>query len=266
MKTVYFNLILAFSFLLLHSCNKEEIQVDTPDASSSYNKEFLESYDPFESSDTKRGSQNEYEYVGQYHNKFLTTMLKEGKTKDDLATIQMNVNEIAKADNDFQKYMRNESALYQDVDYLEKGLNDRDNHYQKVLNDLNFEPEAESILIDLFAEMTKERSDNNEITYEDFEKTISGYESRAQNLKGNDRARVLSTLAIAENSTYFWYNYLNTTKENVSGKKRKWWKWLIVGAADAVGGAIGSSAGPATLVSCAVAASTYASSEVDNLD
>lgn len=83
----------------------------------------------------------------------------------------------------------------------------------------------------------------------------------------NDKRTLLSAISTARYSSCFWYNYYEVASNSNSNvtSKRTWWQWLIVGAADALGAAVGSIPATATagvagaaIVGAAAVASTAA--------
>jgi len=144
------------------------------------------------------------------------------------------------------------------------------NSYYNVVNTYSDNQSVRSKLNDLF-DIIYNSFDEDGLDYNIMKGRILSFEESilndshdlisASGITATDMDVVLKTTSIARYSFYFWY--LNTNEigtpsydyEVHGKKKRKWWKWLVVGAADVAGGAtggvwgaLGTSAGASTLV------------------
>jgi hypothetical protein len=72
---------------------------------------------------------------------------------------------------------------------------------------------------------------------------------RDPSLTLEEKQQILSNTSVARYSLYHWYNKYNSKLdggETISGKKRKWWQWLVIGIADVAGAVVGATAGSPT--------------------
>lgn len=81
----------------------------------------------------------------------------------------------------------------------------------------------------------------NEISHSAMHDYILSLEDTILNdtsLYGDDREYVLGITSISRHSFYYWNEY---QKNNASkGNPYRWWQWVVVGAADAMGAAVGA--------------------------
>jgi hypothetical protein len=67
--------------------------------------------------------------------------------------------------------------------------------------------------------------------------------------KARNGANILGTLSVARHSLRYWSDYKADRSGGTSAKRMRWWKWLLVAAADAAGFALTDSIGTAASAS-----------------
>ncbi|WP_074406378.1 MULTISPECIES: hypothetical protein [Aquimarina] len=203
-------------------------------------------------------SKNPYNYVGEIHNEILNEFVLNYSGKrlsvDEIVSI---VEGLANENPRFLS-IKDEEAPVDPSDIL-RGIDDFGNNFHNIINDLRLSSRAKNdlkVLIDyLFDNAYSEREPNFDTVQGD----LIRFENNALQNKDytrEERKTILSAISTARYSTCYWYNYYSSIRvaDNSLAKKRKWWQWLIVAAAD-VGGTMAGTI--ATGVTASSTAYTY---------
>ena len=192
--------------------------------------------------------------------------------------LQKVVDNQHKLNNDFNSYVTYASEVYI-ADYgnpnqetlgterVRTILADSLNFYKNRVLETTYSESVKTRLFDLiniFETVVK----GDEIGYSEFKAEIVNLENDIINdrISLEEKEILLKTTSVARYSCYFWINELQLSN-NRSERRRKWWKWAIVGLADVAGGFVGGSLmGPAGAVVGAVETSSGALDIIEPCD
>lgn len=216
---------------------------------------------------------NPYNFVGKVHNEILSTYLNEYSDNiTDISIIIKRVDELGNKNSNFLD-VKDTNYMIPSSDLIKNGALDFDNQFSNVISDLNISNNAKSKLSELINYFFSKTEQAKSPSFEDVDNYFISFEKEVlvnTNFDDNDRRVLLSSVSTARFSSCFWYNYFEVEHYDYalfddSKPKRPWWAWLIVGASDVVGAAVGSipataTAGVAgaTIITTAVSASTTA--------
>lgn len=232
LTTIILASIFAISFV---SCDKEDSNIQNNENNDNLNKELL-SANPI----------NQYDMAGKLHNQYLKEIMGMNiknyseTSYFDIAIEEFNIS--ATVSREIREAITNENYRNDFVYTIEKNVTSR---------------RVQNILINLF-NTTRTKNDNGLYTgYTDFVNDINNFENQiiADNtLEDSSKELLLSVTSVYRHSAAYWSNYLQNQGIEAN-PKLSWWKWLVFGAADAVGGLLG---GGAFSVGSAVSASNLA--------
>jgi hypothetical protein len=203
---------------------------------------------------------NRYNYVGQDHNEILAEFIKQKKseklsrTSSEALGVSVSYNYLVK-----RGYVRGtslgrtagEDLSYNDYrNFVNQSLTFLDSAFLEDLNNTDTLTARVDQVFDYFVASGRISNNNRSISKQHLSQLINCpnldamlalnnlyiAEIANSNLSNEDKQVQLSYLAIFSHSLYFWYGQ----EDRVSVSGRKWWKWLIIGACDAVGGLISS--------------------------
>lgn len=250
MKKVLFNYLTFVILCLLvwfFSCN------DNADVSNGniYEVKNETNFNKFTDECNPANSQNSYDYVGKIHNEIVSEYVNKYSSDENISIgkICSVVDSLAASNQDF---LQIKTSAYQPVDSLviQNGVLDFENNFSHIIDSLNISQSAKDELSDLEDYLFARSLDLNEPSLSDINTHIITMETSILNDNTYTQAELkilLSATSTARFSCCFWNNYYMyraTSKQSISMAKRKWWQWLIVGAAD-VGGAIAGAGGTA---------------------
>ena len=138
---------------------------------------------------------------------------------------------------------------------IDKILSDRDNNFQNIVRQTKCSDYAKTKLTDLFSLIITEK-DNEALDYNLLHTKIVDYEKKILDdkvLTDHDKKLLLMSTSIGRYSLHYWYTNAQLQNARI---ERKWWEWLLVGAADVAGGVAGAEFGVAGAVAGAVGASS----------
>jgi len=190
-------------------------------------------------------SGNYLDSVGVIHNEILTKVIQ---SKRLLSTQDDYINYSRKTfETDYNFPAHTFSTLSNsDVKHI---LDDKDNSYYHTIQNTGLSVEAKQYLTDLVSllEMLSEE-DENQLEYSFVKNKITYFEDYVLsdgNLNANEKNIILAVTSVARYSSFFWYNeyllYFNLINSGLVPVTppyevtKKWWKWLVVGVADATG-------------------------------
>ena len=155
-------------------------------------------------------------------------------------------------------------------------MEDLDNNFENFIVSLNLDSHTKSEL-DAFFRNIVSMSEYQDLTYNDVYNEIISFENKVINqtvlVPIQEREVVLAGTSTLRHSLAFWEEelqiestpYLCTSNSKYNGfriqqaARKKWWHWVIIGVADALGGIAGGSlGGGGAIVSGAVGASRLA--------
>jgi len=122
-------------------------------------------------------------------------------------------------------------------------LDDRDNYYSNVVNDLDLDNVVKEELSNIL-NIIKNFGEGNIDDYNYLKEEIISYENSIINnttINSENKQYILSFSSIARHSSYFWVMDAPPT-QTVLGKNR-WWKFIVVIGADVIGAAGGAALG-----------------------
>lgn len=225
--------------------------------------DLLVASSPQKAISSPNNSSNPYDQLGKLHNSEMNSLFDEVRKINTLRAFN-GEEKITAFDLACEKYdisntvkLNIESSLSM-PNYIDD--------YNSILASSAANQVIQHNLRDMFSEL-RIKSENNQInTYEDFGKIILSMEDKIikdDNLTIENKKDLLSVAATFRHSAHNWYNEQVEADTNIPiyiltpSRKLKWWKWLILGAADALGGLAG---GGGFNVGTAVTASTFAKS------
>jgi|GEM_PF-969236 len=211
---------------------------------------------------------NPWDIYGVIHNEILQYVVNnQGSLGNDTdATINFALTQFE------SRYDPMSFGGYTSVSEIQNILHSFPNSYHNVISTYSYSPNTKNKLRGLFdiiySSFEEDDLDYNSMKNKiiDFEvNLLNGNSGGAVSVNDVDKIIILKATSIARHSFYFWY--LNTNEidgpdfeyelEDGGGNRvnKKWWKWLVIGAADVAGGvtgnvagALGASAGASTLV------------------
>jgi len=248
MKPLYF--LFTLSFFLLFACNKNVNDIPTPEEMTLSNP---------------NNNNNPFDYYGVLHNKALRITLDELHKKPT----EINFDKcLSVAYESVQQVLFDEGYIAtrtsvnweEDEEFialLQFLIEDMENNYENFIAALNIDSHTKAQLQNLFSELIV-MAENDAITPDDIFDKVVVFETKVLNntisIPSNSKEPVLACTSTLRHSLSFWNDEL-VEIETRSG--RKWWKWVVVGLADAVGAISGAATGGA-IVQGAVACSAVA--------
>jgi hypothetical protein len=133
-------------------------------------------------------------------------------------------------------------------------INDVDHNFNNVINNSNFSTIGKQKLSDFVHIMLTANSNPNS-NYNDLKSQLILFETdlnRDSQISSAEKQNILQVVSVARHSSYFWYiNMLETQDYNknvaINGiPKKRWWKWIVIATADALGGVAGAVVGSTT--------------------
>jgi len=202
---------------------------------------------------------NPWEIYGIVHNEILQEVLNHQNflKNDTEATINFSLLKFT------DKYNPADFGGYTTTHKIMNILKSFPNSYYDVVESHNYSPNVKNKLNYLF-ELIYTSFEEEGLDYNIMKGKIVAFEETLLNgseslMSDVEKDIILKTTSIGRHSLYFWF--LNTNEKypiyDSPDKKseKKWWKWLVIGAADVAGavtgnvaGALGASAGASTLV------------------
>lgn len=151
-----------------------------------------------------------------------------------------------------------------------QGVDDFDNNFYGIIDSLRISTLAEQKLKLLMDYFFDKADSEEEPDYSEFDEYLAEFEEdilrNSNNYSPLENSILLSAIVTARYSTFYWYNYYKNNSANYTNYKaandnppqRRWWHWVIVGAADTVGAFAGAAVNPGVAVTAASSASTAA--------
>ncbi len=203
-------------------------------------------------------SKNPYNYVGKIHNEILNEfVLNYSGKRLSVDEIVSAVEAIANKNVNFLNIKDEESPV--DPSDILKGIDDFGNNFHNIINDLKLSEQAKKELKVIADYLFDSAYSEREPSFDSVQKDLLQFEKDAlENRDYNklERKTILSAISTAKYSTCYWYNYYGSVRvrDNSNARKRKWWQWVIVAAADVGGTMVGT---VATGVTASATAYTY---------
>jgi len=240
-------------------------ETTTEEMNNNFSSEIQTSFYEREGVLSPENPSNPWDIYGAIHNEILQEVVDNHSSFGNDTSIAVNFALLRFGEKYDPVLFGGETSLVE----IQAILQNFPNSYHNVVNTYSSNQSVRSKLNDLF-DIIYNSFDEDSLNYNIMKDRILSFEENilndtqglANTIDGStDMSIVLKTTSIARYSFYFWY--LNTNERSTPGydyevhgkKKRKWWKWLVVGAADVaggvtggVGGALGASAGASTLV------------------
>lgn len=179
---------------------------------------------------------NPYDNIGILHNEMLGKILQkqEIKTKSGISTIPFNIAT--------QELNLSEECIKEIEEVI--SFENYNDDFKDFINKQKLEENAKEILITLFKQIREKNENGLFNDFSDFKNDIEVIENNIilnESLTDYSKVQLLSLTATFRHSAQFWDLYLQEN-EIQTRAKMKWWKWLIFGAADAIGGFAGGGA------------------------
>ena len=253
MKKFYISisaLICSLSLITVISCSEQKGAA--PESEQLEQNYFSDLYDLVSDVNIEKAANpdNPYDYIGQLHFQGINYILSHSTpqyssysaaTEEFLATLEINGTKAASAP------VQNVLTKEQIDRIVEEAMSLRINTSEKL------SPAAQKEIIRL-AETIQDLFENpGDYSYERIKTQIMDFEEDIINdygLMEGDKQIVLQTTSVFRYSTAQWEEALPgfsaeivPTGWTLNGKKLKWWQWLVVGIADAAGGALGTAIG-----------------------
>lgn len=238
MKKLALGVLLAIFAFAIYSCstNDENETVDIKNVKDSTEFSKKELVNPY-------NKNNKWDSSGIKHNFILSKVVlnkaKLGKNTD--AYIEYS-NAI------FHEYFdKSYTHTCMKISETREVLADSTNLYANVIKNSNLTTATKEKIHDLFGILKNSLSEQN-LTYKDVKDKIVNFENDIlfSNLKDSEKDEVLKISSVARHSLYFWNHQLGGSKNSSVSSKRRWWKWLVVGIADAAGATSGALVGSPT--------------------
>ena len=257
MKRIYI-LFLTAIIIAASSCNK----VDNITIDPIYN--LISNVDPERASNPN----NCYDYVGRLHFdgvKYVTSHQNWNTSIGNILVLSSQFYETSLQSKNGPSGPNVVNNIFTEEEIYEIYENARDKFIICNRKDISLALQQE---FESFSRVIMDLCENsNEYSYEVIKNRMIQYENTVlenSSLSEDEQQVVLESTSIFRYSTLQWEEVVDSiepddTKVVISTEKLKWWQWLIVGAADAAGGAIASLIGPGgQTVLGAVTASTGA--------
>ncbi len=189
---------------------------------------------------------NPYDYAGKQHNKVISKSLKK------YSITKFSDKQLAFVNNLIDSYnIKGKRLTINEINFI---MDDYKNDFKNVINKSDLSSTGKKIIQDLISNVIK-MSYDEKITYTIFYNSVVSLENKIlsnKKLSPNDMKSLLELTSIARYSGFLWNDFYNI--KNTSSKKsfqeniyiKKWWKWLIIVAADVAGGVYGNVAGAAS--------------------
>lgn len=213
---------------------------------------------------------NPYNYVGQIHNEILGEYWANfgADTSRNIEVILGRINSICESNDNFLERI---DTNYQQIstEKILAGVEDFDNHFSNLIDNLNVTLTAKSKLQQLVDYFFTKSEQTTFPTLNEVDDYLSSFEDEIIETEYNttDKKMLLCAATVARYSSCFWYHHFDVENQQdvVVAGKRKWWQWLIVVGSDLIGGAVGAipaagapPVGGSTIISSASVASGVA--------
>ena len=215
--------------LLMFSCNREKVQLSNEREISAQMEELIPSVETVLSENSGEfdlsvaNDANPFDYVGLEHNKGLEKLLTENNAKGDES------NDPIIHGQPLKDYVREKMTLIE----FSKG-------YPSVVDSIKNAGVREGVSAILRHTREAKFNNVNELTV--YLKAVDKKILAATFLNKYEKEQLLSMTSTFRYSVNFWHEHSNVVNlEDDFQKKRVWWEWLIIGAADAAGGFIAGS-------------------------
>ena len=187
---------------------------------------------------------NPYDYAGKQHNKIVSDFLKK------YSTTKFSDKQLVFVNNLIDNYkIRGKKLTINEINFI---MNDYKNDFKNVVDKAKLSLIERKLVQELINNMLN-MSYNEKVTYKIFYNSVVSLENRIlsnKKLSPSQMKNLLELTSIARYSGFLWndfYSIKNTSskmsfQEN-SYLKKRWWKWLIIVAADVAGGAYGGVGG-----------------------
>lgn len=174
---------------------------------------------------------NNLDYVGKIHNEILSDFIKQSKGKRLSNEEVLNlVKEITLNNEDYAHHYGKEYYGLTN-EQVAMGINDFQNQFENIVNNLKICNEAKKVLNDLLNETFK--TDAKGMDYDSYYAYAVNLEEKTvgSELPQTEKNLILSASSVARHSAYFW----TESKDAPEGKKHFGW---VIGS-DIVGGVLG---------------------------
>jgi hypothetical protein len=190
---------------------------------------------------------NPYDYYGLMHNEYVRKVLDE---MPDLSNVSID-ERLSVLNSTIQNVLLKDGFMMTKSTNLEDGeelmaailslIGDAENSYANFIDTLNFDSETKQQLQILFNDVIS-MSENKNLTVDDVLDAVIEFENKVLNnvitIPANDREAFLGSTSTLRHSLAFWYDEMDMDEGNGDDEmelRGNWWRWAIVGAADAAG-------------------------------
>ena len=215
--------------LLVFSCNREKVQLSNEREIRAQMEELIPSVETVLSENSGEfdlsvaNDANPFDYVGLEHNKGLEKLLIANNTEET------EIDDPIIYGRPLKEFVREKMSLIE----FSKG-------YPSVVDSIKNAKVREGVSTIL--RRTREAKFNNVYEITVYLKEVDNGIRTATFLTEYEKEQLLSMTSTFRYSVNFWHEHSNVVNlEDDFQKKRVWWEWLIIGAADAAGGFIAGS-------------------------
>lgn len=176
-------------------------------------------------------SRNPYDNAGRIHNQLVEEYLRRHPSGHP------GINDVAAA----MQAIANNNAEYRSLNEtpinaraIETGAPDIKNNFRNVVSSVKVAASAKTEIQSLIDHMFTIADGTS--GYAEFHRYILAYEDRVlanRTFSEQDKKVILSVSSVARYSTSLWSRTLPATQE--AAQSRRWFHWVIIGAADAIG-------------------------------
>jgi len=243
----------------VHSCNEDSIN----NTGENIVRKEIE-YSEFEPN-----LNNSYNYIGELHNEIIHSFVTD-YSDDELSIEEIIsiVESIANANESFLS-IKGEDYVPVSPSLILQGINDLDNNFHSIIDSLDdVSTLAKGKLKTLVNHFFDSADLEEEPDYLEFDNYLANFEEEilqdSSNYSPLENSILLSAVATARYSTFYWNNYYKNNGANYRSAsddnppQRRWWHWVIVGVADTAGVIAGAAVNPGVAVTSGSAASTAA--------
>ena len=235
MKKLTFLLILVTFVVSFFSCNREIVSTDLEEITT------INASNPL----------NPYDFIGEMHNKALGNVMMQVSISSKKMSIQ-EIIDISRACSFEQLsiFPMTKSITLDEIEGMTEEevlrlLEDFDNNFDNFINELDLSLQAKSELRTFVSTMLS-MSETDNLDYDMLYQEVVNFENSLlvngqTELNEIDELAVLGGTATLRYSLAYWEDTC-VTLDTKSGP-RKWWKWVVIGLADACGAVTGAITG-----------------------